>query len=46
MVEFYFLPEFLSNKNMFELGTTQKGHAIHDVILPPWALGSPLEFIR
>ncbi|KAJ3445193.1 beige/beach-related [Anaeramoeba flamelloides] len=50
--EFYYLPEFLENSNNFDLGekppskeqeTVEK---INNVILPPWANGSPYEFIR
>ena len=44
--EFYYLPEFLSNKNMFELGTKQNGAVIHDIVLPTWAKNDPVEFIR
>jgi hypothetical protein len=44
--EFYFLPDFLVNSNKFELGHTQKGEKIDNVVLPPWAHGDPSEFIR
>ena len=44
--EFFFLPEFLLNSNNFELGETQKGDVVGDVILPPWAGGDAREFIR
>ncbi|KAJ6248752.1 beige/beach-related [Anaeramoeba flamelloides] len=44
--EFYYLPEFLQNSNKFNFGQTQKGEKVDDVILPPWANGSPEEFIR
>ncbi|KAF0692364.1 Aste57867_16541 [Aphanomyces stellatus] len=44
--EFYFLPEFLVNANGFDLGSTQSGDVVNDVILPPWARQDPREFIR
>ncbi|EGC32207.1 hypothetical protein DICPUDRAFT_155867 [Dictyostelium purpureum] len=44
--EFYYLPEFLQNTNKFNFGTKQGGEAIDDVFLPPWAKGSPTEFIK
>ncbi|GFS12293.1 WD repeat and FYVE domain-containing protein 3 [Elysia marginata] len=44
--EFYYLPDFLLNKNNFDLGSKQNGVALGDVILPPWAKGDPREFIR
>ncbi|CAK4707946.1 unnamed protein product [Aphanomyces euteiches] len=44
--EFFFLPEFLINANRFDLGITQNGEVVNDVILPPWAQGDPREFIR
>ena len=44
--EFYYLPEFLSNSNNFDLGSTQKDEIVQDVVLPPWANGDPNEFIR
>ncbi|CAI8023122.1 WD repeat and FYVE domain-containing protein 3 [Geodia barretti] len=44
--EFFYLPEFLSNSNHFDLGTKQSGEPLGDVILPPWAKGCPIEFIR
>jgi WD40 repeat protein len=44
--EFYFLPDFLKNSNKFEFGETQKGEVVDDVVLPPWAGGDPIEFIR
>ena len=43
--EFYFLPEFLSNLNRFEFGSTQRGTHVDDVELPAWAK-DPHEFIR
>ena len=44
--EFFYLPEFLSNHNKFDLGTTQREALVKDVALPPWARGDPKEFIR
>jgi hypothetical protein len=44
--EFFYLPEFLLNSNNFDLGTKQSGSRLHNVTLPPWAKGSPHEFIR
>ena len=44
--EFYYLPDFLVNSNMFDFGATQHGKAVHDVTLPPWAKGDPKRFIR
>ncbi|OHS97641.1 hypothetical protein TRFO_09350 [Tritrichomonas foetus] len=42
--EFFFLPEFLKNMSNFDLGFTDEGK-VSDVILPPWADGSPTKFI-
>ena len=44
--EFFYLPEFLDNKNGFDFGITQTGKTIDDVTLPVWAKGSPERFIR
>ncbi|CAK8696786.1 unnamed protein product [Clavelina lepadiformis] len=44
--EFFYLPEFLLNTNRFDLGQKQNGVKLDDVVLPPWARGSPHEFIR
>lgn len=44
--EFFCLPDFLVNANRFDLGTTQKGVIVDDVVLPPWAKGDSHEFIR
>ena len=44
--EFYFLPDFLINSNHFDLGHTQRGEAVDNVILPPWAQNSPKRFIE
>jgi hypothetical protein len=44
--EFYSLPEFLVNADGRDFGAAQDGAAVHDVELPPWAKGSPHEFVR
>ncbi|KAJ6227546.1 beige/beach-related [Anaeramoeba flamelloides] len=44
--EFYYLPEFLENINEFDLGKKQNGIMINNIKLPPWANGSPEEFVR
>jgi hypothetical protein len=44
--EFYYLPDFLTNTNHFDFGTTQKGKTVHDVSLPKWAKGDPNRFVR
>ena len=44
--EFFYLPEFLTNHNKFELGTKQNGEVLGDVCLPTWAKDDPREFIR
>lgn len=44
--EFYYLPDFLTNTNGFDFGTTQKGKTVHNVTLPKWAKGDPNRFIR
>uniref|UniRef100_A0A7S2SQ02 Uncharacterized protein n=2 Tax=Mucochytrium quahogii TaxID=96639 RepID=A0A7S2SQ02_9STRA len=43
--EFYSMPEFLTNHNGFNLGTSQNGISVGDVELPPWANGSSHEFV-
>ncbi|NWZ04396.1 WDFY4 protein, partial [Agelaius phoeniceus] len=43
--EFFYLPEFLTNANHFELGCMQDGTVLGDVQLPPWANGDPHKFI-
>ncbi|OHT04027.1 Beige/BEACH domain containing protein [Tritrichomonas foetus] len=42
--EFFLMPEFLVNSDRFDLGRTSNGK-IDDVVLPPWANDSPIEFI-
>ncbi len=44
--EFFYLPELLENKNGYDYGVELDGHQINDVGLPPWAKGSPQEFVR
>ena len=44
--EFFYLPDFLSNDNRFDLGMKQNGEELNDVVLPPWAKDSPAEFVR
>ncbi len=44
--EFFYLPDFLSNPNGYDLGVEEDGHRIDDVGLPSWARGSAHEFIR
>ncbi|XP_053165881.1 WD repeat- and FYVE domain-containing protein 4-like [Hemicordylus capensis] len=44
--EFFYLPEFLTNCNQFELGSLQDGTLLGDVQLPPWAEGNPHRFIN
>jgi Beige/BEACH domain/PH domain associated with Beige/BEACH len=44
--EFFYLPDFLTNTNGFDFGTTQKGKHVHDVTLPKWAKGDPARFVR
>ncbi|EED88977.1 predicted protein, partial [Thalassiosira pseudonana CCMP1335] len=44
--EFFYLPDFLVNSNMFDFGITQVGKTVHDLTLPPWAKGDPKRFIR
>ena len=44
--EFYSNPAFLRNTNEFKLGTSQEGEVLGDVVLPPWAKGSPERFVE
>ncbi|KDD72785.1 Beige/BEACH domain-containing protein, partial [Helicosporidium sp. ATCC 50920] len=44
--EFFCQPEFLRNAGKHALGVRQDGAALGDVELPPWANGSPEEFVR
>ena len=43
--EFFYQPEFLSNTNYFDFGSTQGGVLVHDVELPKWAKGDPKKFV-
>jgi WD40 repeat protein len=44
--EFFYLPAFLKNINSCDFGRDQNGVEVSDVALPPWANGSPAEFVR
>jgi hypothetical protein len=44
--EFFYLPEFLTNANKFDLGRKQSGVVLNDVVLPAWAKNDPREFVR
>ena len=44
--EFFYLSNFLTNTNRFDYGTTEKGVAIDDVLLPKWSYGDPERFVR
>eukprot|EP00329_Picozoa_sp_Boothbay-MS584-11_P003498 30940_1 len=43
--EFFCVPEIFLNQNGFNLGTTQRGEVLGDVVLPPWAASAD-EFVR
>ncbi|KAB5562922.1 hypothetical protein GE09DRAFT_764165 [Coniochaeta sp. 2T2.1] len=44
--EFFYLPEFLTNRNGYNFGVRQgNGGKVDNVILPPWAKGDPKIFI-
>jgi hypothetical protein len=43
--EFFSIPEFLLNSNDFDLGIGEGCEPVGDVVLPPWAHGSPHEFV-
>ncbi|XP_071961754.1 lysosomal-trafficking regulator-like isoform X2 [Antedon mediterranea] len=43
--EFFFLPEFLVNKEGFNFGCRQNGARVDDVTLPIWCQGSPRLFV-
>lgn len=40
------LLDFLCNINQYKFGANSSGVAVSDVILPPWAKGSPKLFIQ
>jgi hypothetical protein len=44
--EFFFLPDFLENKNGLNFGMKQNGEVLDNVKLPPWAKGDPRIFIK
>ena len=44
--EFFYLPEFLTNKNNFDFGERQSGESIDNVVLPIWAKNDPMLFIK
>merc|ERR1712244_171359 len=46
--EFYYLTDFLSNKQRLDLGARQDADKskVDDVTLPPWAHNSPLLFVQ
>eukprot|EP00941_MAST-03F_sp_MAST-3F-sp1_P004596 g4596.t1 len=44
--EWFTIPEFLRNSNNLKLGIRQDKVPVGDVVLPPWAKGSPEDFIR
>lgn len=43
--EFYYLPSVFVNKGRFDMGTSQNGVKINDVVLPRWAKGSADVFV-
>ncbi|CAM9446147.1 unnamed protein product [Lampetra fluviatilis] len=43
--EFFYLPEMFTNSNDYNLGVTDAGVAVCDVVLPPWAKTGE-EFVR
>jgi hypothetical protein len=44
--EWFYLPEMFKNVNDVPLGVTQDGMLVGDVLLPPWANGSPERFVH
>jgi hypothetical protein len=44
--ELFYFPQMLRNGNQLDLGRRQDGRPVNDVLLPPWAKGSPREFVR
>ncbi|SCV00859.1 LAMI_0G07778g1_1 [Lachancea mirantina] len=46
MPEFFYLPDFLTNKNHYDMGVLQSGDAAGDVVLPPWAKNDPKIFVQ
>lgn len=43
--EFFYLPEFLNNREKYNFGKTQQGEQVNDVLLPKWAKDS-YDFVR
>ncbi|KAJ6664668.1 hypothetical protein lerEdw1_006241 [Lerista edwardsae] len=43
--EFFYLPEFLVNREGFDFGVRQNGERVNNVNLPPWARNDPRLFI-
>eukprot|EP00742_Colponemidia_sp_Colp-10_P008007 GILJ01008639.1.p1 GENE.GILJ01008639.1~~GILJ01008639.1.p1 ORF type:complete len:1141 (-),score=180.40 GILJ01008639.1:233-3655(-) len=43
--EFFFLPDFLRNRDDFDLGVRQDKQRLGDVQLPPWA-ANPVDFVN
>ncbi|XP_053155888.1 lysosomal-trafficking regulator isoform X2 [Hemicordylus capensis] len=43
--EFFYLPEFLVNREGFDFGVRQNGERVNHVNLPPWARNDPRLFI-
>uniref|UniRef100_A0A8C4YN84 Lysosomal-trafficking regulator n=1 Tax=Gopherus evgoodei TaxID=1825980 RepID=A0A8C4YN84_9SAUR len=43
--EFFYLPEFLVNREGFDFGLRQNGERVNHVNLPPWARNDPRLFI-
>ncbi|SCU96958.1 LADA_0H03686g1_1 [Lachancea dasiensis] len=44
--EFFYLPDFLINKNAYMLGVLQDGSHVNDVALPRWSKNDPKLFIE
>jgi WD40 repeat protein len=44
--EFFCLPEMFENTNCIDFGTRQDGKVVSQAELPPWAHGSPTEFVK
>ena len=44
--EFFFLPDFMENKNGLNFGVKQNGEVLDNVKLPSWAKGDPRIFIK
>ena len=43
--EFFYCADFLQNGGRYDLGVRQDGERLGDVVLPPWARGSPHRFV-